>query len=324
MHRPPDNIGASSGFFPESFKTRTLDPIQVPDRLAGRRSTLVSIDFDQIQPVVITAPTARNGVTLLQRLFNSSGQIIVYGENAHFAERLPGLVYEAQGIHLAHHQVFEATRQRFLNETTEFWSSSLWPDTQMYWDLAVESFRRFVILYQKCSEDYGFERWGIKHPFSSVIHLDRFLTLLPAGRFIYIYRNLFDVARSAKARKFAKIPADFQKLAATWQDSLRVVSAAQEESLMVIKYEDLVEDPAAWISRIETFTGITGIDPDVMNRKYNTFKGEAAAGYSSTEYIVPAPLTEDEIALLRETAGDVLAALNYTSDQPAEPVVVAG
>ena len=46
-----------------------------------------------LQPVFITAPTARNGVTLVQRLLNSSKQIIVYGENTDFMSVLPKLVH---------------------------------------------------------------------------------------------------------------------------------------------------------------------------------------------------------------------------------------
>ncbi len=272
----------------------------------------------QFQPVFITAPTARNGVTLLQRLLNSSRQIIIYGENKHFCEMLPNVVHTAHHIHLNSHQQMEATRQRFLNETTEFWSSGLWPDTKMYLDLSVRVFRQFAQLYQACSEQYGYKRWGIKHPFVDVAAFDRFLSLLPTSKFLYLYRNPYDVARSSKARKFTKTPADFQALMTAWRNSVMAALQAEATNLMVIKYEELLHEPDAWISKIESFTGVTNIDRDVMNKKFNTFRGQERNGHSPTEYVPPAALTDEEAAVITEVAGNVLTALNYTDEKAAE------
>jgi hypothetical protein len=279
------------------------------------------IPFDQIKPAMITAPTARNGITLLQRLLNSSRQMIVYGENKHLCELLPQMVHLAHGVHVQNGPGIEKTRNRFLNETTEFWSSGLWPDTKMYLDLSVETFCRYIRLYQTCSERYGFKRWGIKHPFTNVAIFDRFYSLLPHGRFIYIYRNLFDVARSSKARKFIKTPADFGNLAQTWQESVRVVRGTRADNLLVIKYEELLEQPQEWIARIESFIGITNIDPEVMKTKYNTFREPAEGGYSATEYIPPESLSQEEVAILRAVAADALAAEGYSDQGVPEPAL---
>lgn len=281
----------------------------------------MSLSFEQIHPVIVTAPTARNGVTLLQRLLNSSRQIIVYGENKHFCELMPRAVFCANHAHVTAHEQIERTRQRFLSETTEFWSSNLWPDTLMYLKQAVETFRTFVYFYQGCSEQYGFRRWGLKHPFANVEVFDQFYELLPTARYIYIYRNLFDVARSSKARKFAKTPQDFAALATAWSDSVRVLRRSRADNLLVIKYEELLSRPADWIARIEQFTGIQGIKPKVMDKKFNTFRGETKNGHSPTEYIEPAALTEQERENLSRRAADVLAAENYTDSATPEPAL---
>ena len=282
----------------------------------------MSLPFEQIHPVIVTAPTARNGVTLLQRLLNSSRQIIVYGENKHFCELMPHVVFSANQVHVTNHDELERSRHRFLHETTEFWSSNLWPNTGGYLRQAMEAFRAFVRYYQSCSEEYGYPRWGLKHPFTNVQVLDRFFSLLPTGRFIYIYRNLFDVARSSKARKFATTPQDFAALATSWSDSLRVLRRTRADNLLVIKYEELLSRPAEWIARIEGFVGIQGIKPEVMNKKFNTFRGEPKNGHSPTEYIEPAALTDQERGNLCQYAAEMLAAENYADSAAPEPALV--
>ncbi len=282
----------------------------------------MAADLKQIHPVVVTAPTARNGITLLQRLLNSSRQIIVYGENKHLCEHATCLVYSAAGIHTSGAAELGLARKRFLTETTEFWSSSLWPDTGLYLQRTIEGFARLVDVYEVCSQRYGFSRWGIKHPFSSLVDFDRFFSLLPAGQFIYVYRNPFDVARSAKARQFATTPADFVRLASNWRESVAAVRRAQRANLLVIKYEALVADPEPWLARIEEFTGIYNIDRSVMHRRFNTFCGPTECGCSPTEYIPPAPLTDAEAGLLREHAADLLAEEGYM-DTPCSELAAA-
>jgi len=273
--------------------------------------------FDQAEPIVITAPTARNGITLIQRLFNSSGKILIYGENRHFTEEVPTIVYQAYAMHSQQAAQAKAAMERFKKEGSEFWSSSLFPDTMQYMAAMVESFGKLVMVYQRCAEQDGFAHWGIKHPFTSIGHLDRFITILPSGRYLYIYRNLYDVVRSAKARKFIKNLNDVCAYTRRWTESVNTVLANKIDSLLTIKHEDLVADPEHWISQMEQFTGITGLNRDVMNRKINTFKGPADLGYSPNEYIPPEPLTQDEIQTVQQIAGPLLSQLGYEAPEPA-------
>lgn len=268
-----------------------------------------------LPPVFITAPTARNGVTLLQRLLNSSRQIIVYGENQYLMEALPASVHNARGIHEQGGAEIRATRDRFLHETTEFWSSNLWPDTGAYFAQTVQAFQGFLDLYQRCSQEYGFSRWGIKHPLAFPVFA-RLYALLPGVRYIYVYRDLRDVARSSKARRFVKSRADLDQLINTWCESVRAMQKLRAENLLILRHEDLVQDPDTWIRRISEHTQITNIDPAVMTRKFNTFRGPAEIGCAENEYIAPAELTESETALIETRAGELLAEVGYETTAP--------
>lgn len=263
-------------------------------------------------PVVISAPTARNGVTLLQRLLNSSRQIVIFGENLHLCEWMPLVVQRACEIHTQSEAQFKVTRQRFLNETTEFWSSGLWPNSELYAKHAVCAFWLMLDAYTTGSQEMGFSRWGIKHPFATLEAYRAFRSLLPGGRFIYIYRNLFDVARSAKARRFVKTVDEVAELAKNWREGVAAARVETAKNVLVIKYEQLIAESQAWIERIQQLTGVAGIDPSVMTRKYNTFRGPESAGLSSSEYIAPESLTPDEVRALQKNAGDMLEAEGYT------------
>lgn len=266
----------------------------------------------QLNPVFVVGPCARNGITLLQRLLNSSRKIIVYGENLYFMHQMPELVRSIDQAYRAHGSALDASRQRFLNQTTDYWSSDLWPDCEKFMLVIYDAFYNAAMFYEQSSREYGFNRWGIKNPLINLDMMTSLSVLMPGAKFIFIYRNLFDVARSAKARAFIKTPQDFQNLAHQWQQNTAGALNIKHNNLLQIKYERLVEHPAAGISQIESFTGIQGIDLSIMTRKINTFENSKLEGTSSTGYVAPEDLTPAETDILRKQAQAVLNLAGYT------------
>lgn len=262
-------------------------------------------------PLIITAPSARNGVTLVQRLLNSSRQIIVYGENRHLCEIAVETALIATETHQQSHAAFDRTRRRFFDETTEFWSSGLWPDSEMYARTAVAGYQALLDAYSRSSAKDGYSRWGIKHPFSEIAAVARFVALVPQHQMIYIYRNPFDVMRSYKSRRFVRTLEDVHKTAVMWTESVSVLTRESDPRLLTIRYEDLIADPDVWISRIEEFTGVENIDRSVMTRKFNTFRGAEERGHARNEYIAPTELTDDEMQIIAKQAGPMLDSLGY-------------
>lgn len=269
----------------------------------------------QMQPVFVVAPCARNGVTLLQRLLNSSRKIIVYGENLYFMHQMPELVQSIDQAYKTYGSALEASRQRFLNQTTDYWSSDLWPDCEKFMLLIYDAFYNAAMLYEQSSRQYGFSRWGIKNPLLNLNMMNNLSVLMPGAKFIFIYRNLFDVVRSAKARGFVKTPQDFQNLAQQWQQNTAGALNIKHNNLLQIKYETLVENPAAGIRQIEGFTDIQGIDPSVMERKINTFENSKLEGTSPTGYVAPEDLTPAETDILRKQAQAALGLTGYTDSK---------
>jgi len=284
----------------------------------------VQITLDQyvqrMEPIFVIAPSARNGITLIQRLLNSTGEIIVYGENAMFMDRLPLLVNTAHNEHEKMKGPFAASRRRFLTQGGEYWSSDLWPDSERFFLVLLEAFYKAAVLYQEHARSDGFPHWGIKNPLSTALMIDRLKVLIPRSRFIFVYRNLFDVARSAKARQFVKSEDDLAKLAQQWQTNVIGVMDAAWDNVCVLRYEEMLVRPEEQIRRIERFTGLDGIDRSVMTRKINTFEGALKNGCSPTGYIPPAALGRREAQVLCAQASVALGRTGYEDAPAAAPV----
>jgi len=281
------------------------------DRLQpGERLTM-----DQLQrtlkPVFVIAPTARNGITLIQRLLNSSGQIIVYGENLHLIHSLPSMAITAVESHRQAASEFDNARKQFLAGQTEGWTSNLWPDTARFANALCEAFYNAAVVYEQCSREYGYGRWGLKNPLKDPYIIPRMLTLLPNCRFVFMHRHLFDVVRSAKARRFITNQQQLIEYAQLYQANMNAVLNTPRPQTMIIRHADLVADPEPVLSRLEAFVGVSGIDRSVMDRKINTFAGTKDQGRSATGYIDPEPLTDREQAVCMEIAQPMLQQAGY-------------
>jgi hypothetical protein len=265
--------------------------------------------LQSVAPIIVTAPSARNGITLLQRLLNSTPDTIVFGENTMLVDHLPRLVLAATKTHADHGAAHAASLRRFLDEGGEYWSSDLWPDTESFVRIALGAFAQAVSVYAETAEGSGRGRWGIKNPMTDPDMVARLRMLLPAARIVFIHRDLFDVARSAKARRFVQTDDDLDRLADAWQANLLRMLDAADDRVLVIRYEDLVGGPEETIAGLESFAGVGGIDRAIMARRINTFAGtEAPDGY-----VEPAPLSDGETALLARRADAGLRAAGYAA-----------
>ncbi|MCG3181948.1 MAG: hypothetical protein BIFFINMI_04394 [Phycisphaerae bacterium] len=265
---------------------------------------------DPLNPLFIFSPNARCGITLLQRLFNSTRKMIVYGENALLAVALPahlvGLAGQAPEL--------DAARKRLLTGDYDFWSSSIWPSTARVQQAVVDSIRHLLGTYQQCATEDGFARWGFKNPISDGRHIRLFRDVCPQARIIFIHRHIADIVRSQKARKWldsvGKVAAEAQRWARIMQ---YMADATGDDRLLVIRYEEMIASPEEWADRLETFADIRGIDRAVFDRKVNTFAGSQRNGHSPDEYIDPEELAPAEMEAIHRLAGAALRQAGYPS-----------
>ncbi len=275
-------------------------------------------------PVIIVGPTTRCGTTLLQRLLNSTRDYIIYGENFYMFDRFPAMI---QGQHMdaeQKHQATKAVRETFLNSDDDFEGSSLFPDRFQYLAAVRAGFHHLVKFYADYSRDLGFESWGIKHQIFNAQGYAFLTKLLPEAYYICIYRDLYPVTRSAKARW----PGDYPNLAAytrfgqRWMENINAIHKLQPKHKLIFKYENMVADTDGHIDQLQNFLGTDRINRAVMDRKINT-QPKVASGnqhhFVDPGYVKPADLEAAETTALFKNCNDFYRQLGYDRSQHLAP-----
>jgi len=240
--------------------------------------------------LIIWAPTARCGVTLLQRLITSTNAIFVYGENAFLMRFLPDKIMEARANR-------DQSRARFINDQN-FWSSSVNPEP----DKMIDFYSATICnLFDKYQGDCPSPEFGIKEP---LFHKGRYEVInnILHPRHIYISRGITDIIRSYKARKWIVNIEQVRQVCALWMQANKDIA---DLPIYKTTYERLVSDPHEVCYEIGKELDIEfnadKVD-SIMQCKVNTFLGSPHEGHSFKEYINPVELTKEELeAILNGT-----------------------
>ena len=264
-----------------------------------------------LAPVIVTSPTSRCGTTLVQRLLTASGNGFIYGEEVGHQIRtvtiwLIGLLRRFEQTGRSGDEDFA----RALAGTLVDWRPGLTAPVEVMqaaWTLIYYQLPAALADY---SGSVGRPVWGFKLPGLDRDTLKAFLSLMPRARVVYLIRNLVDVLRSAKARRFVATEDEIARFCAEWARNVREsIDLALEQRVLVVRYEDLLAEREAHLRLLGQFTGAQGLDPRVFDLKLNTFEGEEADGHSPSQYIAPAELTKVEREIVMDAAGPVLSCL---------------
>lgn len=239
-------------------------------------------------PIFIWGPTARNGVTLLQRLLNSTKDIVCFGENEWFLNHV--------GVVLRNAQAFQNFRGVVLNEqkkfqeTSEFWSTNLNPDPELFLKSSQDFLQSLLQVYQAEAKKLGRDRWGVKSPMYHVDLVKVFQFFLPQSRHVFVIRDLEAVAKSYKGRGWLGSLDDVRHLKHQYDVHLKFIHSLSGKQNLILAYEDLIQGGSV-LQNLENFCEVPGqIHEAVLNTKINAFGGE---------YVNPMPLTEEEFAVLK-------------------------
>jgi len=249
-------------------------------------------------PVFIWAPAQRCGTGLLQRLITSSKEVIVFGEDRFLTDNLPNLMLE----HAEHAEQIKQDTGKLASGDHSGWYPSALPNYEGYLDALAGAFQLVVNVYQKSSIELGYVRWGTKLPYAGSGQVQAINTLLPHSKHLYIYRNIFDVMRSIKARKWVENKESFRLVCNNWINSIRqnVDNHGNCEWFHFVSYEKLIENPKIESEKIQKFLGLNDLDQKVFDHKVNTFVGEQAEGHSESQYVKPEKLTTFEYQICEE------------------------
>jgi hypothetical protein len=262
--------------------------------------------LSELDPLIVTSPVIRSGTTLVQRLLCSSPRTLIFGETAaeDLALFLNVYIFKAQQYQHQMQRYAEATRQVLAGNVNE-WIPDLMPDVNGYLAALGRAAFAGVAYCRSYARESGRQVWGFKYPGwqPSTIRLLR--TTMPRARFIYVYRDVVDCLKSAKARGLVNSPAEVHEFCRAWAEGLSdALGGDAGEALLLLSYDDLLADRATATERIARFSGADGIDASVLQHKINTRPGETFAEQRDG-YTTPSELTGDELQIVERATSAV-------------------
>lgn len=218
-------------------------------------------------PVFILASAQRCGSTLLQRLLNSRGDTLIWGEH-------DGVLNSFAAVHrrlLAWEARFAGNRRAFLTREEDQFLPNMVPEEH---EIRTAAKTYVTNLFGLPAAKLGRPIWGFKEVrYGARVAL--FLQdLFPKARIIHLTRNLGDSFRSMKRWEESEDPWD-RKLTerAVW-DWVRINASLFEvrddvRCLLSVRFEDMLEDPSDFLERLARFLDmdVAGFDASVFDRR---------------------------------------------------------
>src|SRR5581483_1751762 len=144
-------------------------------------------------PLFVVAPARRCGTTLLQRALNSSGNAIIYGENFVFLEAYPAILAGIEDNLPLRKARTRDVRRQVLGGNLDVDASAMFPDYLGYAKLMRGHLSGIAEYYRLRSLEAGRLVWGLKHQIRQAESFAAFMHYLPTARYLFVYRNIFDV-----------------------------------------------------------------------------------------------------------------------------------
>ena len=260
-------------------------------------------------PVIVTSPTTRCGTTLVQRLLCASDNAFCYGEEIGNQFRtLAGLFATQIRACDLNGAAMDDIYALALAGGLRDWRPGLMPPGHVVLDAWTNAFYQLPATLADFGERSGRPIWGFKWPGCPPEQIRTYMTLMPQTKAVFVMRNVIDALKSAKARRFVGSTEGVTNFCADWaRNTTGMMAMAEDPRVLVIRYEDFVEDREAGLAALAEFTGAANMRRSEFDLKVNTFEGEEADGNSPTQYIAPQPLTEADREILQAQAGEVMA-----------------
>lgn len=252
--------------------------------------------MSESKPILITSPTIRCGTTLLQRLLCSSSNTLIYGEEIGKDLELQLQIFASRKMVYAHsRQRFASSLARVVQGDSNDWIPDLMPDIDGYLDALRQGSFAGLSYCQQSAQAHGRDLWGFKYP-GWQPHLIRMLfDVIPGTRAIYIFRDLADCVRSAKAWGELHSEADTQQFCTQWAGHLRFMLQWHDSNpVLMLKYEELISEPRRSIEQLRNFLPFEDIKYEVLQYKINNMTEGVDSRRDHHSYIEPAALTEEE------------------------------
>lgn len=221
-------------------------------------------------PVIIVSAALRAGTTMVQRLLCSAPNTLIYGDTTgQEMDFFAKYAFSRQQMMTNHESLAGPQRDAVRAGRTDDFITALTPSPTMQhrqWQDAALAWLR------GCAEEAAALArpvWGWKLAGVDGYALSTLAAWLPEARWIWVQRKTEDCFRSAKAAHLAEGAEGARQFSLMAQHSTRLWHAAGMKHRLELDYHSMLADPAGTVQRLEAFTGASGIDPAVFDRKIN-------------------------------------------------------
>jgi hypothetical protein len=204
---------------------------------------------DSFRPVFLFGCAWRCGSTLLQRLISSSDEVFIWGENHALTDHL-------LKIHLEISQwssLIENQSKNYKERKLKAWIANLNPD---YPKSSITAASAYLLYYYHFETiKLGYRRWGFKEVRHDSSHANFLLECFPNARIIFLVRHLKDVLASNAANDWYSSIGSAQGVTQTWTKNVSSFMCTDDKRILLIKYENLVENTEIVCKVIEEHLG---------------------------------------------------------------------
>jgi len=196
---------------------------------------LKKIDMSD-QPVFIFSASWRTGSTLLQRVLNSTENILIWGEPKHLDQ--------VRALNIDFHTYFEHAQSQYAGIERKgienAWTPILCPKPEY----VNPAFKLMIDgLYKTAAYDQGHNRWGFKevriNAYENALWLKK---LYPHAKFIFHYRDPFSMFSSVIKTDFYENFEDPYAPVKTWKNNVRdiLLNDSKKVDFFIVNHEDLI------------------------------------------------------------------------------------
>jgi hypothetical protein len=113
----------------------------------------------------------------------------------------------------------------------------------------------------------GYDRWGFKEVRHDARAARFLLSCFPAARVIFLVRHLADVLASNAVNDWVATIGGVRGVASTWVRNVRSFMREKDTRILVVRYEDLVQQSASVCRKIKEHLALTGdFDTSLLSR----------------------------------------------------------
>jgi hypothetical protein len=154
---------------------------------------------DEYRPIFIFSAGWRSGSTLLQRLVNSSENILIWGEpykDSDYIRKLADSLRFFNKTMPPKSYFIEYYIDPDNNKIIDQWTACLFPTPN---DLKNAHRQFFLSLFSEPSKNLGFSNWGIKEVRLGIEYAYYLKWLFPNSKFIFLFRNPYEAYNSYRS-----------------------------------------------------------------------------------------------------------------------------